>query len=90
MVWKLIKALVRRIKAWGDIKTHVRLLLTRVDNEIDKIKEKQKCGEHSERNDFLIWQLEQRRTDLCNILEHMREIENANKRERVVVEDELL
>ena len=87
MVWKLIKALVRRIKAWGEIKTHVRLLLERVNNEIHKIKENQRCVK-DERNDFLLYQLEQKRSDLLSICRHMDELEN--KRERVVVEDELL
>lgn len=87
MVWKLIKALVRRIKAWGEIKTHVRLLIARVDNEIRKIKEKQLCAK-DERNDFLLYQLEQKLSDLLSICRRMDELEN--KRERVVVEDELL
>lgn len=87
MVWKLIKALIRRIKAWGEIKTHVHLLLVRVNNEIDKIKEKQKY-EKSDRIDFLLYQLEQKRSDLLSICRHMDELEK--NRERVVVEDELL
>ena len=87
MVWKLIKALVRRIKAWGEIKTHVRLLLERVNNEIHKIKENQRCVK-DERNDFLLYQLEQKRSDLLSICRHMDELEK--NRERVVVEDELL
>ena len=87
MVWKLIKALVRRIKAWGEIKTHVNVLIVRVDNEIHKIKEKQHY-EESERNNFLLYQLEQKRSDLLSICRHMDELEK--NRERVVVEDELL
>ena len=85
MVWKLIKALVRRIKAWGEIKTHVRLLLAKVENEERIVKEKEQI---KERQDFLLYQLEQKRSDLLSICRHMNELEN--KRERVVVEDELL
>ena len=73
-MWKLIKALIRRIKAWYTLRNHVNYLLNKVENEINLARSK------PERNEMYIAFLEQEKIDIRSIINTMSDLEYREKR----------
>lgn len=80
MMWKLIKALVRRIRAWYEIKNHVNALLLGVENEITQNKAKRE--KRTEYDELSLFCLEQKRESLRCLTRHIADVErNIKERE---------
>ena len=60
MMWKLIKALFRRIKAWYSLRNHIDHLLTKVENEIKNL---QAQDRRSMENDLYLHYLNEKREE---------------------------
>lgn len=74
MIWKLIRALIKRIRAWHTIKCQVHCLFNRIECEI-----KQNKGKREHRtgyDDFVLTALEERKKDLVAIAESMERLES--------------
>lgn len=81
MIWKLIKALVRRIRAWYEIKNHVNALLLGVENEIAQNKAKEHRREYEE---LSLFYLEQKRESLSFLAKHIANLEmNIKEKESI-------
>lgn len=74
MMWKLVRALIKRIRAWHTIKCQVHCLLNRVDFEIEQNKGKRE--RRTEYDDLVLINLEQQRKDLVPIVENMERLES--------------
>lgn len=74
MMWKLIRALIKRIRAWHTIKCQVHCLLNRINCEIEQNKGKRE--RRSEYDDLVLINLEEQRKDLVAIAENMERLES--------------
>ena len=83
MMWKLIKALVRRIKAWYSLRNHIERLLNKTEAEIDKLKD---AVHKSMENELCLHYLYEKQEEYNSLLRHMRDCESSA---RIIDEDVL-
>lgn len=67
MTWKLIKALVRRIKAWYRLRNHINHLITKIEFEIREIEKNSK----GDINRWFISELYRRKEEYIGLLNDM-------------------
>ena len=82
MMWKLIKALVKRIKAWYSLRNRIERLYDKTEDEIKRIKENMK---QSVENEILLYHLNNKKEEYRSILRQMNDYEYTKHYEEEVL-----